>query len=64
MLPPPPSLHRVRRLAARAYKASGYLIWSDCSEQRIFVCPVTAGLAAALVSADAERIAPHHGRTA
>lgn len=48
---------RKRALAALAYKAGGYLAWSGRSEQEILARLVTAGLAAALVSADAERIA-------
>lgn len=48
---------RKRALAALAYKAGGYLAWSGRSEQEVLARLVTAGLAAALVSADAERIA-------
>jgi hypothetical protein len=48
---------RKRALAALAYKAGGYLAWSGHSEQLVLDRLVTAGLAAALVSAEAERIA-------
>jgi hypothetical protein len=48
---------RKRALAALAYKAGGYLAWSGHSEQHVLDRLVTAGLAAALVSAEAERIA-------
>src|SRR6185437_9917158 len=48
---------RKRALAALAYKAGGYLAWSGRSEQDVLARLVTAGLAAALVSTDAERIA-------
>jgi hypothetical protein len=48
---------RKRALAALAYKAGGYLAWSGRCEQEVLARLVTAGLAAALVSADAERIA-------
>ncbi len=48
---------RKRALAALAYKAGGYLAWSGHCEQEVLARLVTAGLAAALVSADAERIA-------
>jgi len=48
---------RKRALAVLAYKAGGYLAWSGRSEQEVLARLVTAGLAAALVSADVERIA-------
>lgn len=38
-------------------KADGYLAWSGRSEQEVLARLVTAGLAAALVSTDAERLA-------
>jgi hypothetical protein len=48
---------RKRALAALAYKAGGYLDWSGHTEQEVLARLVTAGLAAALVPAEAERIA-------
>lgn len=48
---------RKRALVALAYKAGGCLASSGRSEQEVPARLVTAGLATALVSADAERIA-------